>query len=51
MLFSKKDFEVHDWNDFLSFLLILPFLGLVGPFLAAVWTLGYIEKITGWLDT
>ena len=51
MLFSREDLQVESWSDFLAFMLILPFIGLVFPFLAAVYTLGFFLDKTGWLDT
>ena len=50
-MFTKEDLKIDDVGEFVSFLLILPFLGLVAPFLIAVYTLGFIEDITGWLET
>lgn len=50
-MFSREDFKVDSIGDFVSFLLVIPFLVLVGPFLAAVWTLGFVENLVGWLDT
>ena len=51
MIFSREDFKIDSIPDFLSFLLILPFVGLIFPFLGAAYTLGFIMDITGWLDT
>lgn len=50
-MFSREDFKIDSFSDFLSFLLILPFIAFVMPFLGAVWTLGFFEDLIGWLDT
>ena len=51
MIFSREDFQIDSLPEFLSFLLVLPFVGLIFPFLGAAYTLGFIMDITGWLDT
>ena len=50
-MFTKDDLKIESVPDLVSFLVILPFVGLVFPFLAAVYTLGFVEKQIGWLDT
>ena len=50
-MFSKEDFQIDSFSEFFSFLLILPFIGLVLPFLVAVYTIGFFADITGWLET
>jgi hypothetical protein len=50
-MFSKEDFVIEDMGDFLEFLLILPFVGLVAPFLIAAYTLGFVSEITGRLKS
>jgi hypothetical protein len=50
-MFEKEDFSVESWPDFFSFLLVTPFLVFVLPFVGAVWTLGFVEDLCGWLDT
>ena len=45
------DLKVESLSDFLSFLVVLPFVALVTPFLGAAYTLGFLMDITGWLDT
>ena len=50
-MFTKDDFKIDSVPDLLAFLIIVPFIGLVAPFLVAVYTLGFVEDITGWLDT
>ena len=35
-MFSKEDFEIEDVGDLMGFLLILPFVGLVAPFIIAL---------------
>ena len=51
MLFSREDFRIDSPGEFVSFLLIAPFVGLILPFLGAVYTLGLIMDITGWLES
>lgn len=51
MMFSKEDFKVESAADLIEFLPIVVFLGLVGPFLAAAYGLGFIMDVTGWLNT
>lgn len=50
-MFSVEDFKIDSIPSFLSFLLIMPFVGLVLPFLLAAYTLGFCEEMIGWLDT
>jgi hypothetical protein len=50
-MFRKDDFEITSWKDFLSFSLIGPFVGLVMPFLLAVYVLGFLLDVVGWYDT
>jgi hypothetical protein len=45
------DLKIESFPDFLGFLVVLPFLGLVLPFLGAAYGLGFLLDITGWLDT
>ncbi len=50
-MFSRDDFKVESWSDFASFMLIMPFVAFIGPFLLASYTLGFVQDITGWLDS
>jgi hypothetical protein len=50
-MFSKEDLEIGSVSELVSFLLILPFVGLVAPFLGAAYTLGFLADMVGWLDT
>ena len=50
-MFTSEDFKIESMADFASFLVIVPFVGLVAPFLIAAYTLGFIQDITGWLET
>ncbi len=50
-MFSKEDFRVDNWGEFLSFMISLPFVGLVLPFLLAAYTLGFFMDLVGWIDT
>lgn len=51
MIFSRDDFRIDSYGEFFSFLLVLPFVGLIFPFLAAVYALGFVMDVVGWLDT
>ena len=50
-MFSREDFRVDSWSEFFAFLIVLPFVGLVFPFLAAAYTLGFFLDLFGWIDT
>lgn len=50
-MFSKEDFVIDNPKDLISFLIILPFVGLVAPFLIAAYKVGLLQDITGWLDS
>ena len=50
-MFSKEDFEIESAADLCSFIIVLPFVALVAPFLLAAYKLGFVMDITGWLDT
>ena len=50
-MFRKDDFEIGSIKDLLSFSLISPFVGLVLPFLLAVYFLGFLLDVVGWYDT
>ncbi len=51
MIFSRDDFKIDSYGEFFEFLLVLPFVGLIFPFLAAVYGLGFVMDKTGWLKT
>ena len=51
MLWTAEDFKVESTGDFLSFMVVAPFVGLVFPFLAGAWTLGFFMDKLGWLET
>ena len=51
MIFSKEDFKIDSMPEFISFLLITPFVALILPFLGAAYTLGFLMDVVGWLDT
>lgn len=51
MLFSKEDFKINDMNDFIEFLPVFVFIGLIAPLVIAAYTLGFLMDQTGWLDT
>ena len=50
-MFRKDDFELDSVKDMLSFSLISPFVGLMMPFLLAVYVLGFLLDVVGWYDT
>lgn len=50
-MFSKEDLKIESLSEFFSFMLIMPFVGLVLPFLASAYTLGFFADLIGWLDT
>jgi hypothetical protein len=51
MMFSKDDFQIESASDVVHFLPIVAFLALVGPFLIAAYTIGFVMDVTGWLET
>ncbi len=50
-MFQMDDFKIDSTGEFLSFCLVLPFVGLVLPFLLAAYTLGFLMDVVGWLDS
>lgn len=50
-MFSKDDFKIGSLPEFFSFLLVMPFVGLVLPFLLAAYTMGWFLDMVGWLET
>lgn len=50
-MFTKEDFVVEDLGDLVGFLLILPFVGLVAPFLIAAYKIGFVQDMLGWMDS
>ncbi len=50
-MFSKEDFKVDSFSELVSFLFVLPFVGLVLPFLLAAYTLGWFLDMVGWMKT
>jgi len=50
-MFTKEDFKIDSLGDFMSFILVAPFVGLIAPFLIAAYTWGFVADVTGWLDT
>ncbi|MFW7378852.1 MAG: hypothetical protein ACOH5I_08600 [Oligoflexus sp.] len=49
-MYSSEDFRIDSVADFLMFLPIVIFLGLVAPFLIGAYTLGFVMEQVGWLD-
>jgi uncharacterized protein involved in cysteine biosynthesis len=50
-MFSTEDFKVESFGDLASFMVIIPFVALVAPFLLAAYTLGFVQDVTGWLES
>jgi hypothetical protein len=50
-MFSREDLQVESFEDLITFLPILVFVGLVAPFLIAAYTIGFFMDITGWIKT
>ena len=48
-MFSKDDLKIDSFSDFASFMLVMPFIGLVLPFLLAAYTLGWFMDMMGWM--
>ena len=49
-MFTKEDFKIESVSDLTAFALLVPFLGLIAPFLIAAYTLGFLQDMVGWLD-
>jgi hypothetical protein len=49
-MFTKEDFVIEDTADLMGFLIILPFVGLIAPFLIAAYKIGFVQEVTGWMD-
>jgi len=50
-MFTRDDFRIDSIQDFLEFLPIVLFIGLVGPFLIGAYTVGFFMNVTGWLKS
>lgn len=50
MLFSKEDFQINSAEEFIDFLPIFIFCGLVAPFVLVAYKIGFLMDITGWLN-
>ena len=50
MMFTSEDFRIESATDFIMFLPIVIFMGLVAPFLIAAYSLGFVMDVAGWLD-
>lgn len=50
MMFSSDDFRIESVSDFITFLPVAFFMGLVAPFLIAAYSLGFVMDTIGWLD-
>jgi hypothetical protein len=48
-MFSKEDFKIDDPIEFLEFLPIFIFIGLIAPFVLVAYKIGFIMDVTGWL--
>ncbi len=51
MIFRRDDLKIDSVAEFIPFMLIMPFVVLITPFLIAAYTLGFFMRITGWIDT
>ncbi len=51
MIFKRDDLKIDSMGEFIPFMLIMPFVLLITPFLIAAYTLGLCMKLTGWIDT
>ena len=51
MMFTKEDFSIKDPQDLIDIAPIVVFLALVGPFLLAAYTLGFVMDAVGWLKS
>lgn len=49
-MFRKDDFQIDDIGDFIAFLPVVFFLGLVGPFLLAGYGIGFVLNAVGLYD-
>jgi len=49
-MFTKEDFVIEDTGDLLAFLVVLPFIGLIAPFLLAAYKIGFVQDLAGWMD-
>lgn len=49
-MFSREDLQIESFSDFIAFMLVMPFVGLVLPFLLAAYTLGWFMDMVGWMD-
>lgn len=50
LMFSSEDFRIESVSEFLMFLPVAFFLGLVAPFLLLAYKIGFVMDVTGWLD-
>ena len=51
MMFNRDDFQMPPAGELVQFLPIVLFVGLVAPVLLGVYTLSFVMKAIGWLDT
>lgn len=49
-MYSSEDLRVESVGDFMMFLPVVFFIGLVAPFLIGAYTLGFVMDVVGWLD-
>lgn len=50
-MFTKEDFKIESAGEFMEFLPIFVFIGLVAPFLIAAYTIGFFINIFGMMDS
>ena len=49
-MFSSDDFRIDSVSEFIMFLPILIFVGLIAPFVIGAYHLGFVMDKLGWLD-
>lgn len=49
-MFSKDDLTIETIPELMRFLPIFIFCGLCAPFLIAVYSIGFVSDLVGWLD-
>jgi hypothetical protein len=49
MMFSKEDFKIDNFEEFLEFVPVFIFIAFVAPFLIAAYKLGFLMDVTGFL--
>jgi hypothetical protein len=50
VMFTSEDFRIESAADFFQFLPIIFFIVFIAPFLILAYKIGFVMKITGFLD-